>query len=395
MQNIIILEPYRFVPPYPSTFWMRTLHFYLPLNLRWNWGVHTVEYRGVEHLRESLAAGHGILVAPNHCRGFDPVTLGMLGAHVDRPFFTMASWHLFKESRFKQWLLRRIGGFSIYREGVDREALRAATAILVAARRPLVIFAEGVVSRTNDRLNALQEGVAFIARSAAKLRAKASPPGKVVIHPVFLRYFFEGDLTAALTPVLEEIEKRLSWRPQRGRSLYERICQVGQALLTVKEIEYLGEAQSGTIAERLAGLIERLLVPLENEWLGGYRDPSVIERAKRLRTAIVPEMVTGKLSAEEMGRRWRHLADVYLAQQLFCYPADYLGESCPQERLLETVERFEEDVTDAARIHRPLRVTIRVAPALEVSPTRERGTGEDPLMRKVRESLEAMMRDRE
>src|SRR5205807_7240117 len=122
-------------------------------------------------------------------------------------------------------------------EGVDREALRAATAILVAARRPLVIFAEGVVSRTNDRLNALQEGVAFIARSAAKIRAKAGLPGKVVVHPVFLRYFFEGDLTAAIIPVLEEIERRLSWRPQRQLPLYERICKVGEGLLSVKEIE--------------------------------------------------------------------------------------------------------------------------------------------------------------
>ena len=42
-------------------------------------------------------------------------------------------------------------------------------------RRPLVIFAEGVVSRTNDRLNALQEGVAFIARSAAFLVETSTP----------------------------------------------------------------------------------------------------------------------------------------------------------------------------------------------------------------------------
>ena len=67
-----------------------------------------------------------------------------------------------------------------------------------------------------------------------------------------------------------------------------------------------------------------------------------------------------------------------------------VSEGCPPERLLETVERFEEDLTDVARIHRPLRVVIRVAPAIEVSPARARGAAEDPLMQEVRESLEAL-----
>jgi hypothetical protein len=298
------------------------------------------------------------------------------------------------EGRFKRWLLRRIGGFSVYREGVDREALKTSTAILVEARRPLVMFAEGMVSRSNDRLNPLQEGLAFSARSAAKVRAKATPPGKVVIHPVFLRYFFEGDLAKSVSPVLEDIEKRLSWRPQRERSLYKRICKVGQALLTLKEIEFLGEAQPGPLQERVAALIEHVLVPQEKEWLGGYRDPSVIERVKRLRGAIVTTLVAGNLSAEEKARRLRQLEVGYLAQQLHCYPPDYVGEDSPPERLLETVERFEEDLTDVARVHHPLRVIIRVAPALEVNPVRERGKAEDPLMKQVRESLEEMLRDR-
>ena len=122
MQNIIVLKPYRFVPPYTSVFWMYAFRSYLPVNLRRNWGVAPVEYRGVEHLKDSIAAGHGIILAPNHCRPNDPVTMGMLGAHVDKPFLTMASWHLFMGSRFTRWLYRRIGAFSLYREGVDREA---------------------------------------------------------------------------------------------------------------------------------------------------------------------------------------------------------------------------------------------------------------------------------
>ena len=75
----------------------------------------------------------------------------------------MASWHIFKQSRLESFVVRRLGGFSIYREGLDRQSLDTAVQIVSNAERPLVIFPEGVVSRSNDRLNSLMDGVSFIA----------------------------------------------------------------------------------------------------------------------------------------------------------------------------------------------------------------------------------------
>jgi 1-acyl-sn-glycerol-3-phosphate acyltransferase len=393
MQNIIIDKPYRFVPPYAGEFWVRVFRYYLPHYLWSKWGLRSAEFRGVEHLESSLAAGHGIVLAPNHCRPFDPMALGLLGMRINQPFYAMASWHLFMGSRFQRWLCRRLGAFSVYREGTDREALRTATNILAEARRPLIILPEGIVTRTNDRLSTLQEGVAFIARLAAKQRGRATPPGQVVIHPIALKYFFEGDLEETVGPVLDEIESRLSWRPGRQLPLRERICKVAEGLLALKEIEYFGTTQSGTLPERQAALLERLLAPLEKEWLNGHRERSVIERVKRLRTAIVPGLVTEEITEEERGRRWKQLADLYLAQQLWCYPPDYLDGRPPAERLLETVERFEEDLTDEARIHRPLRLVMQVGPALTVQPERSRNGSEDPLMQQLEESLSRMLHE--
>ncbi|HLJ96369.1 MAG TPA: 1-acyl-sn-glycerol-3-phosphate acyltransferase [Gemmataceae bacterium] len=391
MQNIIVEKPYRFVPPYPGEIWTRLLRSYLPRYLRQTWGIAAAEIRGIEHVRESIRKGHGILLAPNHCRPSDPLVMGLVNVPAGRPIHTMASWHLFAESRFQTWLLRRIGAFSVFREGLDREALRAAIHILVEAKRPLVIFPEGVIWRANDRLGTLQEGVAFIARAAARQRAQATPPGQIVIHPVALKYFFEGDLPTALNPVLETIETRLSWRPQRQLPLLERICRVGEALLTLKEIEYLGRAQPGSHPQRLASLIDHLLGPLEKEWLNDQREPAVIERIKRLRSAIVPDLIAGKLSEEERTRRWRQLSDIYLAQQLAGYPADYLSERPTPERLLETVERFEEDLTDVAHAHGPLRVVIQLGPALEVSPARAKIGLDDPILVNLDQQLREML----
>jgi 1-acyl-sn-glycerol-3-phosphate acyltransferase len=391
MRNIIIDKPYRFVPPHPGRFWNRIINWYLPRYLRKTYGIVKTEIRGAERLEASLAARHGIVLAPNHSRPPDPMVMGMLARRVGRPFYTVASWHLFMQGRLQAWALRHGGAFSIYREGLDREALKAATNILVEAKRPLVIFPEGIVTRTNDRLGTLQEGPAFIARSAAKQRAKAGLPSQVVIHPVALKYYFGGEVERSIGLVLDDIETRLSWRPQRQHSLIDRIVKVGEALLSLKEIEYLGTAQPGPISQRLSRFIDHLLVPLEKEWLGGRREPSVVERVKRLRIAVLPDIVNGELSEDERARRWRHLADMYLAEQLSLYPPDYVRSRPTPERLLETVERFEEGLTDAARCHGPMRVVIQVGEPLMAQPGRDRSGGEDPLMKELGERLQDML----
>ena len=117
-------------------------------------------------------------------------------------------------------------------------------------------------------LQAMLDGVAFIARTAAKRRKKRGDTRKVVIHPVAIKYLFQGDLENAVDDVLSDIEHRLSWQPQEHVSLLNRITKVGRALLCLKELEYFGREQGGTFVVRLEGLINRLLVPLEEEWLG-------------------------------------------------------------------------------------------------------------------------------
>lgn len=391
MQNIVVDQPYRFIPPFRSAFGTRLLVRFLPGYLRRSHGVRRIDLQGVEHLRRSVGAGHGILLAPNHCRPSDPMILHHLGAAVGRPPYTMGSWHLFKQSALQTFQLRLAGVFSVYREGMDREALKCAIGILADARRPLVLFPEGVISRTNDQLNSLMDGTVFIARNAAKQRAAQTPPGKVVIHPVAIRYFFEGDLAKSLSPVLEKIEKRLSWKPQSHLALLDRIIKVGEALLTLKEIEYFGKPQSGELKQRLTSLIDHLLVPLELEWLRGKREGNVVARVKSLRGAILPDMVGGDMPEPERTRRWRQLADLYLAQQLFFYPPGYFSPEPTPEKLLETVERFEEDLTDQVTVHQPIRAVIDVGEAIEVNPVRDRGAEGDPIMAKIREELETRL----
>ncbi len=393
MQNIIVEKPYQFVPPYRGTFWSwlcRAIRF-PAWRLRTHDGVEVHEIRHLERLQSSLAAGHGILLTPNHPRTADPVAMGVLATAAGCYLWSMASWHLFNESWLTAWFMHRVGGFSVYREGIDRQAISTAVGLLAEAQRPLVIFPEGATSRINDELQALLDGVAFIARSAAKKRAKLSPPGKVVVHPIAIKYFYRGDVRRVCDQVLTDIETRLTWHPQRDVPLLSRIVNAGRALLSLKELEYFGQTQTGSLAERLQHLMDRLLGPIEEQWLAAAQTGPVVPRVRNLRAKILPEMVAGRVDAAERARRWRQLADIYLAQQLSCYPPDYLANRPSVDRVLEIVEKFEEDLFDKARVHPGRKVVMEVGPAIDVSPDRQRGAAIDPLMGEIELSLQDMI----
>jgi 1-acyl-sn-glycerol-3-phosphate acyltransferase len=394
MQKIVIEDPYKFVPPVYSDWWPTILGLYLRRYLRTTWGVHSIECRHVDRFRESLAAGHSIVLTPNHCRLSDPLVLGQLAREARCHLFAMASWHLFMEGRYQRFMLRRMGAFSVYREGNDRQAIHKAIEILTQNRRPLVIFPEGTVSRHNDLLMDLMDGPSFIARQAAKRREKQSPQGSVVVHPVAIRYSFDGDLQEALGPVLDKFEARFTWAPQRHRTIVERIGRIGEALLSLKEVEYLGAPQVGDPYQRAGRLVQDVLAKLEKAW--NIKDPpkSVVSRVKMLRTIIVPELIAKKLSPEEHDRRWRHLSACYYIQQIAHYPRDYiLREKNLPERVLETVERFEEDFTNRSHKYSPLHCIIQVGEAIPVSSKRDRQAATDPITEQIAGQIQRMLNE--
>jgi 1-acyl-sn-glycerol-3-phosphate acyltransferase len=393
MQNVVIEEPYRFVPPVHSNLWPALIKYYLPRYMRKTYGIHSVETRGAQRLKASLDAGSGALIVPNHCRLCDPLTFGDLSRRVGRYPHAMASWHLFKKDWLTSFMLRRAGGFSVYREGVDRQAIDTAVDILVDGSRPLIVFAEGAISRHNDVLMPLMEGTSFIARTAAKRREKRQIMGGIVVHPLAIRYFFRGDLEQSLAPVLEEIESHFSWFSQSDKSLVKRIRQIGQALLSLKEIEYLGVARTGDFYERVDHLIEQVLSEIEAQWRLKDKGEGVVARVKAIRATVVPLLVSGELTEQQKHQYRKQLAACYYVQQMSHYPRDYVRMSHHNipEHLLETVERFEEDFTDQLRKHPPLHAVIQVGEAIAVSSKRNHAEQGDPVMDAIRSQLTAML----
>lgn len=140
-------------------------------------------------------------------------------------------------------------------------------------------------------------------------------------------------------------------------------------------------------------MVDQLLGPLEEEWLGGQQEGGIQTRVKSLRMKIFPELSRNEVDEEERKRRWKLLAKTYLAQQVDCYPENYIVESKSVDRILETVEKFEEDLYDQCRIHGKLKVVIDVGEAIEVSTKRDREATSDPLMSAIREQVQSMLDD--
>ncbi len=208
------LDPYRFVPPYRGRFWCGLAKHVMPRHLRGGMGVPRWHFQGVEHIHDSLSKNAGILLSANHCRWADPVVMGMLGMGLKQYFYYVVSYHLFKQKPLVGWWINRIGGYSILREGADRDAIRTTVGILTAAERPVVMFPEGTWFRQNDRVGPLQEGLGLIVRQAAKQTERP-----ILVHPVAVKYWLLGDPLPELGRRVEKLERGLGWLPRRAADL--------------------------------------------------------------------------------------------------------------------------------------------------------------------------------
>lgn len=393
--TVLVARPYRFVPPHRGNWWPSFIQRFRLVDryLAKHDGVVDYECRYLDRLRGSLDGGHGILLTPNHCRYADPLTLGWPARQLRTHVFAMASWHLFAKSRFDAFAIQKMGGFSIFREGTDRQSLDTAIEILTSGARPLILFPEGTTNRTNDILQPLLDGVAFIARTAAKRRAKQGKP-PVVVHPVAIKYLFQGDIGQWGDHAATRLETALGWRPLTGQPLLQRVQRLAEAMLAVHEIRYLGKPSDLPLASRRDLLIEQLLSTAEELYqLPTDAQLSTLGRVRRLRVPLAAELCPPGGRSTPPADRLLHTIDaVELAQALSSFPDRYLLQSPTTDtQLLETLERMQEGMLGKPDNPAPLKAVIEIGEAIEVSPERVSRTASDPLMAKIQADLTARL----
>jgi hypothetical protein len=333
-----------FWAPRPSGVWRKLLSPVRKFYLKQFYAVRDVHVEGLERL-SAVRENDGVLLTPNHSHDSDPHVMMELGRRLERQFYFMAAWQIFKGHRgIDGFVLQRMGAFSVDREGCDRRAMRQAVELMTTARW-LVVFPEGEIYHTNERLTPLREGVAFMAGTAQKSLEKEAGGRKVWIVPTAIRYTYLEDVTPQLEAAMGELEERMKLKSGKGAPLPQRIVRFGDAMLTLKEKEHLGKAQDGDLAGRLKTLINAILERHETKWLRKTQaDGSVSVRVKGLRQQLLEAWVDENADAEVRAGAREALDDVQLVMQLYSYPGDYVKENPTVERMAETIEKFEEDV---------------------------------------------------
>jgi len=336
-----------FRPPKPSRLWSLALWPVHQWVMRRMHGISDVAITGVERLK-AIDPADGILICPNHSYTGDGSVMAEVGRRSPRPFYFMAARHTFAgHGGADGFMLQRLGGFSVDREGCDRAAMRQANDLLTSGKA-LVIFPEGEIYHTNERLTPLREGVAFMALTAQRELDKQGRGGRVWIVPTFINYVFQGDVMPALDDAMARLESRLLLKPPRGMPLHERIIRHGEMLLTIKEKEKIGRSfddEGQTLPMRIARLTSAILANLEQKHFGrtNVADPLAV-RVKQLRRHLLDEICEQETPPQKVTEAQDALEDVHIVVQLYSYPGDYVTSKPSIERMAETIEKFEEDV---------------------------------------------------
>ncbi len=336
--------PYTFRPPNLQP-WLR------PLGLAVNRAVHLsrkyrigrIEEEGFQRVRELNEAGHAVLLAPNHSDHSDPhVIMEIAARHGMRALF-MAARELFEVHPVATWALQSMGVFSVDRDGPDLSAIKTAITLLEKGDDPLVIFPEGEIYHHHRRLDPLNEGVSSILLKAA---ARMTAGKSAYLVPVGLRFFHDEAVEATFCSRVGKLEDRIGWTPKPRMPLDERIYRLGTGVLALKETEYLGNAGSGTVQERLARLCEELLTRVEDRYPRDARAATPPERVRALRFRIRRRLLDAEKPPTLAEKEFLldDLDRVFTALQAHSYIGDYLLEDPTMDRRAETILKLEEDL---------------------------------------------------
>jgi hypothetical protein len=307
-------------------------------------------------------------------------------------FRYMAAREGFERHPAFAFVLQHLGAFSVDREGADLSAIKTAMQILQKGESPLVIFPEGEIYHHHEQLGLLNEGVATILlRSLGKI----DEPRTCWLVPTAMRYLYDESATETFSARLDRLEDRIGWKPRPELPVVDRIYRLGSGLLALKEEEFLGFTQSGSLVDRITALRDRLIERVEQRHGIAGGDRTIPERVKAIRGRIRRQLLDEDKppTADAMRLLQDDLDTVFVVLQLFSYPGRYVKELPTHHRIAETLLKLEEDVLGDGSYPAPRDAVVRFGEPVDVRAfLRERGldakSGVEPLTQFMAESIQ-------
>lgn len=352
--------------------------------------IQSVELRGLEYLKDAIASKKGVLLTPNHSFHWDSYCLLEAARATSCPFYFMTAWQVFHQSNwFDRISMQRCGCFSVDREGADMQSMKTAIDILQNRPHPLVIFPEGDVYHTNDRITPFRDGAAAIALMAARKAER-----DVVVIPVAIKRWYLSDPSPSMLKTLSGLETRLYWQPKQDTPIPERILQIADGLLSLKELEHFQTTRTGPLPARIRSLANAVLSKVEERYGITHGDSMLPERVKEVRRRIIQRQTEdNELTAVDRRKLEADMDIMFFVTQLYSYPGDYMTDKPSLERIAETVDKLEEDVLGAPypSVRGPKRAVVQFAPPFELPRGKEKKLNATDLTEKMHAHVQGMI----
>lgn len=350
----------------------------------------SIEVEGLDHVRETLRLQQGVLLTPNHSFHWDSYCLLEAAHQLSTPFYIMTAWQVFELSNwFERMTMQRCGCFSVDRESTDMQAMKTAVNVLQTAPQPLVIFPEGDIYHSNDRVTPFRDGAAAMALMAARKAERT-----VSIIPVAIKRWFIDDPTPSMQNTLDQLEKRLYWRTRPEVPIVDRILHVADGLLALKELEHFGISQHGELPARIQHLANSILSKIESRYPPATSCELVPERVKEVRRKIIQMRQDAQNASPEQSNQWdSDMSDMFLVTQLYSYPGNYLLKNPTWERMAETLDKLEEDALHATypAIRGRTRVKVRFDAPIELPKQKDKNFAADVLTDRIESRVQQML----
>ena len=344
-----------FKPPKPNALFIKVAQWLVPLVLRGPLKISkfVIDPESLEQLR--AIANQSTVLVPNHADYADASVMFTLSKRLGDQFYYMCARETFTGG-IRSFFMQRFGVYSVVRGSIDREAFRTTRSLLTAGKHPLVIFAEGEISRQNDTVLPFEGGVVQLCFWALDDMAKGGTVKPLYAVPIGIKYIYDEEMWDEIKEALTRLEREIL--PQgtpTTEDLYGRLRTIGAAIVSILEQEYkLRADENRSLNERIEQLREHILSQME-EFMGVTPQTTAPPRT-RIRT--LKNLVDAEIyrETEEISAYERQIHEQRLEKFQEFYPDlnrlinfiaiydGYVGETRSPERFLEVITRIEREV---------------------------------------------------
>ena len=258
-------RPFAFYPPkpYPLLIWL-TKYLLMPLMLRLEIMIASVEIREEDKRRLENLKGQRVVLTPNHPEGKEPYIMFYLSRMLGDTFNYISAREVF-EYPGVGWFIQGLGAYSVARGMPDRSSFRMTSQLLEEGRRWLVIFPEGVVCGQGDTLMPFQQGTAQLAFWAYDALSKKGDLPPIYFVPMAIKYIYLQDMHTEIEHTLLRLEGELFPADSTTElSPLDRLRRVGKAVLAANEQAYaVRPAKDATLDGRIQTMREFITSSVE------------------------------------------------------------------------------------------------------------------------------------